>query len=179
MTRHWPWLMLLLALAGIVFFWPAAIEEEPQTSGGEMAAEAPATTRAPDAVGAEIEASAPGNALNQQAMNAWYAGEIQDAMALFEEAIEAAPDDPEPHTNYGRLLTLMVAYDRALPLLQRANELRPEDAQTWLDLATLYERAQQFSDAQAARGEAVRLVGADAIVRDDQGRFVLKGDSLW
>ncbi len=120
-----------------------------------------------------------GGLLNQQAMNAWHSGEIQDAMALFEQAIDAAPDDPVPHSNYGRLLTLMVAYEQALPLLERAKELRPDDAQTWLDLATIYERAQLFDESWEARAEAEQLVGANAITRDVQGRFIVQGTSLW
>lgn len=117
--------------------------------------------------------------LNQQAMNAWTSGDIEGAMALFEQAIADSPNDPLPHSNYGRLLTLMVSYDRAIPLLERARDLAPQDAQAWLDLATLYERAQRLDDSWAARAEAGKLVGAGAITRDERGRFVVEGTSLW
>jgi Flp pilus assembly protein TadD len=120
-----------------------------------------------------------GTDLNRQAMNAWMTGDIETAMARFEQAIAASPDDPEPLGNYGRLLTLMVSYDRAIPLLERARDLSPGDAQAWLDLATVYARAQRLDDSWAARAEAEKLVGAAAITRDEQGRFVVAGTSLW
>ena len=116
--------------------------------------------------------------LNEQAMNAWYSGDLREAMTLFEQAIVAAPDDPVPHTNYGRLLTLMVIFDRAIPLLERARDLQPENAQTWLDLATAYQRAQLFSKSWEAQAQAAKLVGASSITRDAQGRFVVTGTTL-
>ena len=94
-----------------------------------------------------------------------------------DEAVARAPDDPAPHRHYGRLLTLMVAYERAIPLLERARDLSPGDARAWLDLATVYERAQRFEDAWSARAAAEELVGAETITRDAQGRFVLLGDA--
>ena len=112
-------------------------------------------------------------------MNAWRGGDIVAAMTLFERAIDAGPDDPEPHANYGRLLTLMTSYEKALPLLERARDLRPEDAQAWLDLATLYGRVQLLDRSWAAQDEAARIVGRDAITRDEQGRFIVEGTSLW
>lgn len=117
--------------------------------------------------------------LTQQAKNAWYNGDIPAAMILYEQAIDADPDDPAPYAGYGRLLTLTVGYDRALPLLQRARDLQPGEAQPWLDLATLYERTQRFDESFAAQAEAAELIGADAITRDEQGRFVVVGEVLW
>jgi Flp pilus assembly protein TadD len=98
---------------------------------------------------------------------------------LFERAIDEHPDDPEPHSQYGRLLTLMVSYEKALPLLERARDLKPGDAQAWLDLATLYERVQVFDKSWAAQAEAAKLVGSEAITRDEQGRFIVEGSPLW
>ena len=124
------------------------------------------------------DAAGNGTLLNQQAMNAWKIGNIREAMALFEQAIDAGPNDPAPHSNYGRLLTLMTSYQEALPLLQHARELTPDDAQVWLDLATIYERTQVLEKSWEARAEATKLVGADAITRDEQGRFVVQGGEL-
>ena len=73
----------------------------------------------------------------------------------------------------------MASFDVALPLLERARDLQPDNAQAWLDLATLYERAQLLDKSWQARAEAERLVGADAIARDDQGRYIVQGTSLW
>lgn len=99
-------------------------------------------------------------------------------MALFEQAIAAGPDNPVPHTNFGRLLTLMVVFDRAIPLLEHSRDLQPENVQAWLDLATAYERAQLFSKSWEAQAEAGKLVGASSITRDARGRFVVTGTTL-
>ena len=72
-----------------------------------------------------------------------------------------------------------MSFDMALPLLERASELKPDDAQAWLDLATLYERAQLLDRSWQARAEAEALVGSAAITRDEQGRFIVQGTSLW
>ena len=96
-----------------------------------------------------------------------------------EQAIDADPDNPEPHARYGRLLTLMVSYEKALPLLERARDLQPGNAQAWLDLATLHERSQRLEKSWAARAEAAKIVGTESITRDEQGRFVVAGNSLW
>lgn len=174
--------MALVAVAAWVWLWseapsPPVATREGVSAETEVAANRPAEAAPPR----EASSDAPPGArhLNQQAMNAWTGGDIEGAMALFEQAIAASPNDPLPHSNYGRLLTLMVSYDRAIPLLERARDLAPQDAQAWLDLATVYERAQRLDDSWAARAEAGTLVGAGAITRDERGRFVVEGTSLW
>ena len=72
----------------------------------------------------------------------------------------------------------MTAYQQALPLLERARDLTPNDAQAWLDLATLYERAQVLEKSWEARAKAANLVGTEAITRDEQGRFIVIGGAL-
>lgn len=150
-----------------------------QPHGVPAAARAPTAASEPTETAPAAEHPESGADLDRQAMNAWMTGDIETAMALFEQAIAAAPDDPGPHSHYGRLLTLMVSYDRAIPLLERARDLSPQDPQAWLDLATVYERAQRLDDSWAARAEAGKLVGAGAITRDEEGRFVVAGTSLW
>ena len=73
----------------------------------------------------------------------------------------------------------MVSYEKALPLLERARDLQPGNAQAWLDLATLHERRQRLEKSWAARAEAAKIVGTDSITRDEQGRFVVAGNTLW
>ncbi len=55
--------------------------------------------------------------LNAQALNAWREGKVKNALDLFEQAIEADPEDPVPRSDYGRLLTLMTDYPKAYPHL--------------------------------------------------------------
>lgn len=188
MKRRWHfWAILAVIVIGlVVLFWPAPVTEAPLSGpavdkvvpvADTTTPQAPAPTGADEAV--MSLAAADGSVLTAQAKNAWYTGDISGAMTLFEQAIQEHPDDPEPLTNYGRLLTLMVSYEEALPMLERARDLQPDDAQAWLDLATLYERVQRLDKSWAAQAEAAKLVGSEAVTRDEQGRFVVQGNSLW
>lgn len=188
MTRRWHfWVILAVIVIGlVVLFWPAPVTEEPlsEPAVDEVApvtdATTPQTLAPTDAAEAVTSsAAADGSVLTAQAKNAWYTGDISGAMTLFEQAIDEHPDDPEPLTSYGRLLTLMVSYEKALPMLERARDLQPDDAQAWLDLATLYERVQRLDKSWAAQAEAAKLVGSEGVTRDEQGRFVVQGNSLW
>jgi tetratricopeptide (TPR) repeat protein len=190
MTRRWLHLLvLILVLAGlVVLLVPTPVEEgQPAVSERGIPAELPAIEESTEiqAGVAQSQGSAGSTAglsssvLNEQAINAWHSGDILDAMTLFEQAIDADPDNPEPHARYGQLLTLMVSYEKALPLLERARDLQPGNAQAWLDLATLHERRQRLEKSWAARAEAEKIVGAESITRDEQGRFVVAGNTLW
>lgn len=190
MTRRWLHLLLFALVLGglVVLLVPTPVEEgQPTAVEHEDAVEMPGTE---NLTGIQADDSPPqrspvapdglsSSVLNDRAINAWHAGDILDAMTLFEQAIDADPDNPEPHTNYGRLLTLMVSYEKALPMLERARDLQPGNAQAWLDLATLYERAQRLERSWAAQAEAAKIVGMDSITRDEQGRFVVAGNTLW
>lgn len=188
MAKRWHyWILAVAVIIGLAaMFWPVTVdrqtgvaEEQPVlTSGEKTAAGSPANS--PMSVETDTPLSrADASLLSAQALNAWHTGDIIGAMTLFEQAIDANPDDPGPHSHYGRLLTLMVSYEKALPMLERARDLKPDDAQAWLDLATLYERVQAFDKSWAAQAEAARLLGPGDIARDEQGRFIVKGTSLW
>jgi tetratricopeptide (TPR) repeat protein len=114
-------------------------------------------------------------ALDGMALESWKHGNIARAMELFEEAVKSDPDDARAHSDYGRLLTLMVAYDKAYPHLERAAELTPDDPTVWLDLQTLYERDSQFERAGHAGKRAQTLAGDREIVKDEQGFYRLEG----
>lgn len=190
MTRLWLYLLVfILVLVGLVsLLVPTPVEEGlPAVSRQNKPAERPSTADSTefeaDTAPSQGAAAAPtglsGSVLNEQAINAWHSGDILNAMTLFEQAIDADPDNPEPHANYGRLLTLMVSYEKALPLLERARDLQPGNAQAWLDLATIHERRQRLEKSWAARAEAEKIVGTESITRDEQGRFVVAGNTLW
>ena len=105
---------------------------------------------APDPVGENHQPDDSSRALDARALESWKHGNIKEALALFEDAIEVDPDDAQPRTHYGRLLTMMVSYELAHSHLERAAELRPDDPQVWLDLATLYGKSLQLDRSWAA-----------------------------
>ncbi len=166
MMRRWVYVFLIVAVlvSLLVLLIPAPPgEDDPPTPPVELSPSVSdaKTANSADSVAESVdEATSPGASsalLNEKAMNAWRGGDIVAAMTLFEQAVDAGPDNPEPHANYGRLLTLMASYEKALPLLERARDLRPDDAQAWLDLATLYGRVQLLDRSWAAQDEAAAL----------------------
>jgi tetratricopeptide (TPR) repeat protein len=113
--------------------------------------------------------------LDAMALEAWKASDIPRTLELFEQAIAADPDDRVPRSHYGRLLTLMTDYERALPHLERAAELAPDDPQVWLDLQTLYERSLRLDLALEARERAEALAKGREIRQNPMGYYEIEG----
>ncbi len=112
-------------------------------------------------------------ALDGLGLEAWKHGNIERALELLGQAIAVDPDDHVPRSHYGRLLTLMTDHARALPQLERAAALAPEDPQVWLDLQTLYERSQLLERAWEARARAEQLAAGRPIHQDEMGFHAL------
>jgi predicted Zn-dependent protease len=117
-------------------------------------------------------------ALDAQAKETWKRGDIQGALDTFDAAVQADPDDAQTHADYGRLLTLMTDYQRAMPHLEKAAQLTPRDPQVWLDLATFYERNELFERAAYAKQKADRLDGGRNAIRDDNGFWIVEGTTF-
>jgi tetratricopeptide (TPR) repeat protein len=117
--------------------------------------------------------------LRAQALESWKHGEIERALEFFEAAVDADPEDALPRSDYGRLLMVMTAYEKALPHLERAAQLEPDDPRVWVDLLSFYERNVLLERAFYARQRAEELTGGQAIVRDETGLWVLDGDSIF
>jgi len=107
-------------------------------------------------------------ALDARALEAWKHGEIEEALDLFAAAVEADPDDAVPRSNYGRMLLLMTANEQALPQLERAAELTPDDPRVWVDLLSYYERNILLERAAYARERAEELAGPRGLIRDGE-----------
>jgi hypothetical protein len=119
-------------------------------------------------------------ALHAMALEAWKRGEIREAMAQLERAIELDPDDPLPRIQYGRLQTLAMDYSTATSHLERAAELSPEDPQVWLDLVTLYQKTLQLERSWEARRRADALADGREIYQDERSGFwVIEGTSIY
>ena len=140
---------------------------------------APPPLPEPDPDAADHRPDESARALNGMGLEAWKRGEISEAMELFEQAIEMDPDDPLPRTQYGRLLILAMAYRDALPHLERAAELTPEDPQVWLDLASLHEKNLQLDRSWAAQRRAKELAGGREIRQQEMGFWVIGETSIY
>jgi tetratricopeptide (TPR) repeat protein len=118
-------------------------------------------------------------ALNARALEAWKHGEIEQALELFAAAVEADPDDAVPRSDYARLLLLMTVYDQALPQLERAAELTPDDPRVWIDLFTYYQKNILLERANYARERAVALARGRELVLDETGLWKMEGESIF
>ena len=118
--------------------------------------------------------------LDARALQAWKQGELEDAIELFEAAVEADPEDWLPRADYGRLLLLMTDYESARPHLERAAQLAPENPRVWLDLLSFYERTVVLERAFETRQRAREAAGGRALVRHEStGLWVLEGESIF
>lgn len=103
-VRHW----LGLALSG------AGRNAEAAAWLGELASDAPADP----------------NYLHDWAAALWANNEPGPAEKAFEQSLEVEPDFVKSLLNLGALLAEQWRYDDALPLLERADQLRPNDLKT-------------------------------------------------
>jgi tetratricopeptide (TPR) repeat protein len=117
-------------------------------------------------------------ALDAQALERWKHGDIRGALDKFKAAVKADLHDATPHSDYGRLLTLMTDYRHAMPHLEKAAQLKPGDPQVWLDLATIYERNELFERATYAKQKADQLAEGRNAIRDDNGFWILEGTTF-
>jgi Flp pilus assembly protein TadD len=114
-------------------------------------------------------------ALDGMGREAWRGGDVEGALDLLEQAVDADPDDWVPRASYGRLLTLAQDFPRAREQLERAAELAPDDPQRWLDLQSLYERQLDLELSFAARRRAEQLAPDAVIEKDWAGQYVIEG----
>ena len=114
-------------------------------------------------------------ALDSQARDSWRSGDLREALALFEQAVESDPDDWVPRAHLGRLLAHGQELAAAREHLERAAALAPEDPQRWLDLRSLYERSLDLELAFEARARAEALAGDRPIAKDWAGFWVVEG----
>ena len=104
----------------------------------------------------------PGNAKAHNSLGAIYGntGRIQQAEQEFKEALRLRPDLREGlhiFPNLGRSLVAQGKLSEAIPYLERARELKPEDAALASELGNAYLGVDRTNDAMRAWRDAVRL----------------------
>jgi Flp pilus assembly protein TadD len=121
-----------------------------------------ATWRTSEALWSHAVAVTTGNARAHNLLGAIYGntGRVQEAEAHFKEALRLRPDMTEGlHIlpNLGRSLMAQGKVADALPYLERARALKPEDAALANELGIAYLGVNRTADAIAAWRDAVRL----------------------
>jgi Flp pilus assembly protein TadD len=142
---------------------------------GRAEASPPIAMPEPDPAAKEHAPSESARALDGLGIAEWRRGDVAKAAELLEQAVAADPDDRVPRSHLGRLRTMTNDYPAALPHLERAAALAPDDPQVWLDLRTFYERSQQFEGAWAARARADALAKGRPITQDWAGFWTIEG----
>ncbi len=91
--------------------------------------------------------------LAEAARGAEEAGNVPQAVALLEEALEETPNDPHLHRELARLMLSRQNYPAAVEHLEQAVEHNPDDMEANVELAKLYIEHQQ-PEAAAERLDA-------------------------
>lgn len=87
----------------------------------------------------------------QQGITLYNAGQVDEALLEFEQAVAQRPDDVDYLYEYGRILIELDEYDRAVPVGDRAIAAAPDDARGY----ALKARALMWSDPGSAIPTAV------------------------
>jgi tetratricopeptide (TPR) repeat protein len=85
------------------------------------------------------------------------AGNYDEAIAKFTEALALRPDCPNCYVNIGYAYVKKKEYDKAEASYKKALELKPDSAEAYSDLANLYNLQKKFDLATAASDQAAKL----------------------
>jgi tetratricopeptide (TPR) repeat protein len=102
-------------------------------------------------------------------------GRHQEAEAEFETAARLRPRLFEAHYLYARDCFAQGLLEKAAHLFELAASVRPEDYQSLLLVAQVYERLDRFDDAQAARVRGVRIAEERLKLQPDDVRALYMG----
>lgn len=115
--------------------------------GGEMSKEE--ADKARERLDALKAAFAEGAALSNQ-------GKHDEAIAKFEEVLEAVPECTECYTNIGSVKAAKKDYEGAEAAYKQALKLNPESVDAYNGLATIYNTQKRYKEAQAMSAEAAK-----------------------
>ena len=95
--------------------------------------------------------------LIEKALGAHQAGRLSEALALYRQAIEHAPDNPDALALAGIASCQAGRTDDGIGLLQRSVAIRPESLDAQYNLAHALETAGRFEDAAEAYRKALEI----------------------
>jgi Flp pilus assembly protein TadD len=111
----------------------------------------------------------------QSAFDAVEAGKAEDALRHYRAAVGMATSDAlrlQALLGLGSTYAALQQYDTAVPPLERARDLAPDNPEVWYTLGTVYSAAGRPEDALRALGEAARLEPRMAAARADMCRLL-------
>jgi predicted Zn-dependent protease len=84
----------------------------------------------------------------EQAVEAYKAGKLQDAEALYRAILQALPKHPDANHNLGLIAVSLNKSELALPLFKTALEANPNQGQFWLSYIDALIKEKQFDNAR-------------------------------
>ena len=84
-------------------------------------------------------------------------GDIDEAVALYRDALERTPNDALVHSNLGTALAADGRLDEAVAAYERALAIEPDDADSHYNLGNALFGLDRFADAAVAFREAIRI----------------------
>jgi Flp pilus assembly protein TadD len=105
-------------------------------------------------------------------------GDLDAAIAHYQEAVRLAPDAAEFHVNLGLLLVERNRVAEAITAFQRAVDLRPADAESHNNLGAMLARQGRLADAAAHYRRALDISPAYALARRNLGLALAAGGDL-
>ncbi|MBW2274534.1 MAG: tetratricopeptide repeat protein [Deltaproteobacteria bacterium] len=93
----------------------------------------------------------------QQGFKHFVAGELDDAIARYREAIELEPSLPIAWNGLSMALSRKGELGEAIEAAKRLVELEPDDALSHTNLSRLLQQQGRIPEAEAAMAEAMRL----------------------
>jgi len=95
--------------------------------------------------------------LVQQGWNLEIQGHLDEAMALYNQALSLDPNSTEAYKHRGTNYARRGAFDKAIPEFEKAISLNPQEASTYYNLGTLYISAAQYEKAILNFSKAIEI----------------------
>jgi tetratricopeptide (TPR) repeat protein len=128
----------------------------------------PPSTPSPSSADRQAEA------YNEQAVQYFHEGRLQDAVAAFQQALRVQPNYTDAHGNLGNIYYYQGRHDEAVASYRRAIALKPTSGTFHSNLGNVLAEQHKFQEAEVACREAVRLQPTDPGSHNNLGN-ALKG----
>ncbi len=93
-------------------------------------------------------------------------GELDEALALYQQATQLSPQDFDAWHSYAMVLMKTNQLKEAIGAGMMATTLRPNDLLAWTALSQIYVKSGQIAEAEDAKGKARILSLGGKVVRD-------------
>jgi tetratricopeptide (TPR) repeat protein len=101
-------------------------------------------------------------------------GSVEEAITLYQKALELAPNDPEVYRKIGNTFAKYGRADEAISLYQKALRMRPDSALTCYNLGTALIQKGRIDEAIVLFQKALQMTPGNAFARYDLGTALLQ-----